>query len=309
MKIACFDEDRIGVVRDDAIVDLTEITSQANDGVGAMVSVIANFADLRGDIERYVSQAEGLPLSSVTLQAPIPRPGKIIAMGSNYLEGTAGPPLPIWAFFKSPEAILGPGGTVILPDADARVFHHEPELVAIVGKTTKNASKDNALDSIFGYTGGIDVSGRFDIFAQSILNKSHDTFAPIGPWIVTADEIPNPQSLQIQLQVDGQARHDFNTSDMGHNISDCIEYVSSITTLNPGDLIFTGTNHQGIGPIQDGEQVEVTVEKIGKLKVQVSDHLKRTWNKGVDKEMGQRIIRMINDREPPGGIRPQVTQS
>ncbi len=305
MKLVLFDEGRLGVVGADTITDISNVLSGASRTAphDRMLELIENFDSLRNEVERLVSSGPQVPLSTVRLQAPIPRPGKIIAMGSNYLEGTAGPPLPIWAFFKSPEAILGPEGTVVLPRAQARIFHHEAELVAVVGKRGKNIPHAAAPAHIFGYTIGIDVSGRFEVFAQSIFNKSHDTFAPIGPWIVTADEIPDPHSLQIRLWVDGQPRHDFNTSDMGHRIPDSVEYVSSVTTLNPGDLIFTGTNHQGIGPLQDGEQVELEIERIGRLRVRVADPLKRSWPKEIEREMGARVIRMINERIPPGGGR------
>jgi 2-keto-4-pentenoate hydratase/2-oxohepta-3-ene-1,7-dioic acid hydratase in catechol pathway len=305
MKLALFDEGRVGVVQGDAVVDISGLLpgSSRSAAHDPMIELIENFEQLRGKIDQRLPACPRLPLSRVALQSPISRPSKIIAMGSNYLEGTSGPPLPIWAFFKSPQSILGPEGTVVLPPVQARIFHHEAELVAVIGSKSKNLDRAGARARVFGYTAGIDVSGRFELFAQSIFNKSHDTFAPLGPWIVTADEVPDPQSLQIRLWVDGQPRHDFNTSDMGHDIADSLQYVSSVTTLNPGDLLFTGTNHQGIGPIQDGERVELEIEHIGRLCVNVSDALKRSWPKEIEKEMGVRIIKMIKEGISPGGGR------
>jgi len=304
VKLAVFNDGKVGAIDNDRVYDLSGIIPGYNiGGQDNMITLIESFDSLRGKIESAIVADEGLPLTEVRLQAPIQRPGKILCMGSNYLEGTQGPPLPVWAFFKSAESILGPEGTVQLPSVEVRIFHHEAELVAVIGKEGKNVSRDNALSHVFGYTVGIDVSARQEIFTQSLFNKSHDTFAPIGPYIVTADEIPDPHSLRVQLWVDGQPRHDFNTSDMGHQIPDCLEYVSAVTSLNPGDLIFTGTNHQGIGPMQDGERVETKIERIGSFCVNVSDPLKRSWPKEIEAEMGDRVLYMIEEGLSPGGTR------
>ncbi|PQA85901.1 fumarylacetoacetate hydrolase [Marinicaulis flavus] len=304
MKLALIEAQGLGIIRDDVVIDASaavapdaERTSQE-----LIEAVIEDFDALSAPLRELEQNGEGRPLSEARLLAPVPKPGKIVAMGANYLEGTDGPPLPIWSFFKSPQAILGPGGTVALPPADARVFHHEPELVLVIGRKCRNVAPADALDYVFGYTVGIDVSGRFPVLQQSLFNKSHDTFAPIGPWIVTADEIDDPQNLRVRLWVDGQPRHDFSTSDMGHGIRECIAFISSVTPLLPGDLVFTGTNHQGIGPIQDGETVTVEIEKIGRLVVNVSDPLERRWPKRIDDEMPARIRRMIKEGTPPGGI-------
>src|SRR3546814_1168106 len=138
-------------------------------------------------------------------------------------------------------------------------------MLAIIGKNGKNISREAAPSYVCGYTAGIDVSGRFDHLPHSLFNKSHDGFAPIGPWIVTADEIPDPHALRVQLWVDRQPRQDFNTSDMGHRIWDSIAYLSGVTALNPGALIFTGTTHQGRGPLQDGDAGRLEIETGGTL--------------------------------------------
>lgn len=298
MKIALFNEGRIGVVVGDEIVEISDMVP------GSVVDAVVGFETLRSDIEQRLASADRLPLASVRLRAPIPRPGKILAMGSNYLEGTAGPPLPIWAFFKSPDSIAGPEDTIVLPNAQARIFHHEAELVAIIGKKGKNISPEEAPSHVCGYTAGLDVSGRFDHLPTSIFNKSHDGFAPIGPWVVTADDISDPHDLRIQLRVDDEPRQDFSTSDMGHRIWDSIAHLSAVTTLNPGDLIFTGTNHQGLGPLQNGDKVELEIEEIGTLRVRVADPLNRTWPRGIDREIGQRVLEMIRTGTPPGSHRP-----
>jgi 2-keto-4-pentenoate hydratase/2-oxohepta-3-ene-1,7-dioic acid hydratase in catechol pathway len=107
--------------------------------------------------------------------------------------------------------------------------------------------------------------------------KSRDTFAPLGPWIVTADEIPDPMNLDITLSNNGAVMQKFNTNDMAHNIPRCIEWLSSIHTLEPGDIVATGTNHRGLNPFMDGDKIELTIEKVGTLKFNVRDEHKRSW--------------------------------
>jgi 2-keto-4-pentenoate hydratase/2-oxohepta-3-ene-1,7-dioic acid hydratase in catechol pathway len=196
----------------------------------------------------------------------------------------------MWGFLKSPEAVLGPGGTVVLPPEDANIFHHEAELVAVIGHTASRVSKDEALRHVFGYTCGCDVSGRFPPESRQQFGKSFDTFAPIGPCIVTADEIPDPHQLQVRMSVDGQPRHNYPMSDIAHTIEESLAWMSSMVTLQPGDLFFLGTNHQGIGPLQDGEQAVIDIDGIGRLEFKVRDPLQRRWPKEID-EVSARDVR------------------
>ena len=135
------------------------------------------------------------------------------------------------------------------------------------------------MSCVFGYTNFIDGSARGlppegNSFYQM---KSRDTFAPIGPYLVTADEVRDPQTLQVRLWTNGVLMQDFNTSDMGHKIGRCIEFVSAIHALEPGDILATGTNHHGQNPFQDGDVVELETEGLGRLRVRVRDDLKRSW--------------------------------
>jgi 2-keto-4-pentenoate hydratase/2-oxohepta-3-ene-1,7-dioic acid hydratase in catechol pathway len=138
---------------------------------------------------------------------------------------------------------------------------------------------------VFGYTCLIDVSargeGRRTWRAGSWLGKSFDTFAPIGPCIVTADEIPEPNDLVVRFWNDGQLRHNYNTDDMEHRVPELVEFASTIMTLNTGDLIACGTNHEGLGALQDGETVEIEIERIGRMSLKVADPLKRSWERGI----------------------------
>ncbi len=202
-------------------------------------------------------------------------------MGGNFGEfvGRKGP---LWGFLKSPEAVLDPWGTVVLPPEDANIFHHEAELVAVLGHTASRVSKDDALRNIFGYMCGCDVSGRFPPESRQQFGKSFDTFAPIGPCIATWDEVPDPHQLRVRMWVDGQLRHDYPMSDIAHSIEESLAWMSSMVTLKTGDLFFMGTNHQGIGPLQDGEHAVVEIDRVGRLEFNVHDPLKRRWPKEID---------------------------
>jgi 2-keto-4-pentenoate hydratase/2-oxohepta-3-ene-1,7-dioic acid hydratase in catechol pathway len=203
-------------------------------------------------------------------------------MAVNYMEdGTRTEPAPINAFHKSPNAIIGPGDTMVLPDIPATIFEGEAEMAVIIGKRAKNVKASEAMNYVFGYTNFVDGSARGlpppgNVFYQM---KSRDTFAPIGPYIVTADEIRDPHKLQVKLTVNGVVKQNFNTDDMAHKIPRCIEWVSSIHTLEPGDILATGTNHRGLNAFMDGDVVELEVEGLGKLKFNVRDDLKRTWSR------------------------------
>jgi len=162
---------------------------------------------------------------------------------------------------------------------------HEAELALVMKGPAKNVKAANWRSAIFGYTGMIDVSargeGRRTWKAGSWLGKSFDTFAPIGPCIATLDEIANPNDVHVQFWVDGQLRHNYNTDDMEHLVPELVEFATGIMTLNSGDLIACGTNHEGLGPLQDGEVVDFEIHGIGRMRLYVRDPLKRTWEKGI----------------------------
>ena len=157
---------------------------------------------------------------------------------------------------------------MVLPDAPATIFEGEAELAVIIGKRASNVSAANAMDYIFGYTNFIDGSARGLPAGGFFHMKSRDTFAPIGPYIVTADEITDPQKLQIRLWNNGTLMQNFNTDDMAHKIPRCIEWLTSIHTLEPGDIVATGTNHRGLNPFMDGDKIEIEIEGLGRLGLQ-----------------------------------------
>ncbi len=283
MKIAFFDDWRLGVLKGlDRIVDVSAIASGGEKEQDLINAVIGNWTALRGQVLECVENNAGLPLSSIRLRAPLPRPMNIACMAVNYMEdGTRKEPAPINTFIKSPMAIIGPGEHMVLPDIPSTVFEGEAEIALVIGKTATRVPAADAAEYIFGYLNFIDGSARgVQPAAQSFYQmKSRDTFAPIGPWIVTADEIPDPQNLQVRLWNNGVLKQDYNTSDMAHNIHRCVEFVSSVHTLAPGDIIALGTNHRGLHAFQDGDQIELEVEGLGRLAFGVSDPLQRTWER------------------------------
>lgn len=297
MKLAFFDDFKLGVVKDNSsIVDISDTVSGIThtSPQELLSKLIEAFSDYRGRIESAVSQASGVPLGQVRLRSPLPKPQNIVCMAVNYMEdGTRAEPAPINAFQKSPNAVIGNNDTMVLPDVPATIFEGEAELALVISKRASQVSAADAFDYIFGYTNFIDMSARGllppgNTFYQM---KSRDTFAPIGPWIVTADEIADPQKLQIKLSVNGELKQNFNADDMAHKIARCIEWATSIHALDAGDILATGTNHRGLSAIQDGDSIDLDIEGIGNLHINASDALKRTWpretrldrmNKGLD---------------------------
>ncbi len=280
MKLAFFNDFRLGAVKGDGIVDITaEVADVPHTGPHNLISnLIGDFARYRGRIEAAVARGIATPLSAVTLRPPLPRPGNIICMAVNYMEdGTKTEAAPINAFNKASTAVIGPNDAMVLPDVGATIFEGEAELALVIGKTATNVKAADAMDYVFGYTCFIDGSARgVPAFYQM---KSRETFAPIGPWIVTADEIADPQNLQITLTNNGEVKQNFNTDDMAHKIARCIEWVSSVHTLLPGDILATGTNHRGLHAFQDGDRIALTVEQVGTLAITVRDDLKRSWGR------------------------------
>ncbi|MEX1157335.1 MAG: fumarylacetoacetate hydrolase family protein [Thermomicrobiales bacterium] len=291
MRLVLTNDDRIGVERDGGVVDV----SAAFDDIryrtakDRMPRVLSVFLDRRSQIEEMAAAGEPKPVSG--LQAPVPRPPKLIAAFGNYMEGTNRERQTQDMFLESPESVLSPGGTVILPNHPATIFHHEAELGLVVGRRAKDLPADErALECLAGYTCGIDVSARgVGRMGPSRMGKSFDTFTPLGPAIVTTDEIPDPQNLRVTMKVNGELRQDYSTSDMEYPVVEVLAFITGYMTLVPGDVLICGTNHQGLGAMQDGDQLEMEIERIGKLSVSVSDPQKREWPRGIDQEMANRV--------------------
>jgi 2-keto-4-pentenoate hydratase/2-oxohepta-3-ene-1,7-dioic acid hydratase in catechol pathway len=292
MKLAFFDDFKLGVVKGDQIVDVSAVVKDIpHTGPGDLMSgLIAAFSDYRGALEK-ASAGPGVPLSGVRIRPPVPKPGNIVCMAVNYMENGTLPKKPqINGFHKAATAIIGNGDTMVLPDEPATIFEGEAEMALVIGKRASNVPASEAMGYIFGFMNFIDGSARGLASAGFFAMKSRATFAPIGPFLVTADEIADPQNLPIKLTVNGEVKQDFNTNDMAHDIARCIEWVSSVHTLEPGDILATGTNHRGLSSFMDGDVVTLETQGLGKLTFNVRDDFKRTWSRETRqdrKEKGQ----------------------
>lgn len=290
MKIGFYNEFLPCIVKEDGVVDISDAVSalKVSSPQFMLEKIIVNFNSLRSRLEVLAEKGSVIPFGDqVRLRPPVPRPGKIIAGQGNYQEGVPiVPARPLRTFFKSPESIIGPGDTVVLPKHKPVIFNHEAELAFVIGKPAKNVLEADALNYVFGYTTAVDVSARAPSEGEAQLpgtadahyGKSFDTFTPIGPAITTADEISNPNSLRVRYWVNGELRQDYNTDDMDHNVAYIIATVSHVMTLMPGDLIIAGTNHGNLGPLQDGDFAEISIDKVGASSNNVVDSLKRTWD-------------------------------
>ena len=250
MRLAVFGDSRLGLLRDGAIVDVSDLV-----GAGGtdwppvfLLRAIAGFDRLRPLLLAALEQRPGIPLDRVRLRAPAVFPSKVIAAPVNYrlhieemrplIKGELHAIERYGVFLKAPSSIVGPEATIELPFPDRRT-DHEVELGVVIGRTARNVAMADAMAHVFGYTGVMDVTVRGD--EDRSTRKSFDTFTPVGPVLVTADEIPDPHVLDLQLWVNGERRQHGNTRDMIWNVPRLIEYASHVMTLNPGDLLSTGT--------------------------------------------------------------------
>jgi len=275
-----------GLLSERGVVDISAVVRRNHTPQLTMEGIIDDFDRLRQQLAALERDAPAAPLATVRLMAPLPPPHKILCALANYWEHAQREPRALNMFLKNPDAVIGPGDTIVLPEfTEPWMFMHEAELALVIKGPAKNLRRDDWQGAVFGYTALIDVSargeGRRTWKAGSWLGKSFDTFAPVGPCIVTADEIPDPNNLVVRFWKDGQLRHNYNTDDMEHRVPELVEFASSIMTLNSGDLIACGTNHEGLGALQDGESVEIEIERIGRMRLDVVDPLKRSWERGI----------------------------
>ncbi len=277
MKLATFTENhrrRIGIVEADRICDLA---ASAPSLPQTMIAFLRAGPDALDEARSAMaSNPRWLNLSSVRLEAPVQRPGKVLAIGLNYMDhiretGRTPPEAQIW-FAKQATCIVGPGAAIEIPAVSDKV-DFEAELCVVIGRRCRNVPRARAHDVIAGYMCGNDVSVR-DWQARSptmMMGKGFDTHGPTGPWIVTPEDIPDPQALTISCTVNGQIMQQASTSEMLFDIAAQIEHLTAAFTLEPGDVIFTGTP-AGVGnartpPIRlkPGDKVSVEIEKIGRL--------------------------------------------
>ena len=281
MKLAFFDDFKLGVVKGDSIVDVSAVVQDIpHTGPGDLMSgLIARFDQYRGKLEA-ASAGAGMAISGVRIRPPLPKPGNIVCMAVNYMENGTLPKKPqINAFHKAATAVIGNDDTMVLPDEPATIFEGEAEMALVISKRADNVKAADAFDHIFGYCNFIDGSARGLASAGFFAMKSRATFAPMGPYLVTKDEVTTPQNLPVKLTVNGAVKQEFNTNDMAHDIARCVEWASSVHVLEPGDVIATGTNHRGLSSFMDGDVVTLETQGLGMLTFKIKDELKRTWSR------------------------------
>lgn len=280
MKLVTFVHDghsRIGALTGDGtIVDFNRANPQLPTD---MLAFLAGGADTQALAEKTVASASPsaiVPLSAVTLQAPLPRPGKILCIGLNYRDHAAESNQPIpehpTVFTKYNNTVIGPGGAIVLPSVTEKV-DYEAEFAFVIGRTARNVKAEDALDYVAGYLPFNDVSARDYQMrtSQWTVGKTFDTFGPMGPALVTSDEIANPHDLDISLTINGEVLQSSNTSNLIFSVNELIADLTSFMTLEPGDLISTGTP-SGVGSarkpprwLRAGDVVAVTIEGLGTL--------------------------------------------
>ena len=278
-----------GLLTDRGVIDIARHVRTGHTPQQTMSNIIDDFEALRPALEQAARDDPALALDTVRLGPPLPRPGKILACIANYWEHAQRDARALNMFMKNPDAVIGPGDIIRLPEfTEPWAFMHEAELAVVIKGPAKMVRQANWRDAIFGYTCMIDVTARGEGRRtwpsnppMSWLGKSFDTFAPLGPCIVTADEIPEPNNLHVQFWNDGQLRHNYNTDDMEHVVPEIVEFATTVMTLNSGDVLSCGTYHEGLGFLQDGETVEILIHGIGGMKLGVVDPLKRSWERGV----------------------------
>src|SRR4051794_28359394 len=279
-----------GLLTERGVVDISRTVPKGHTPQLTMQGIIDGFDRLRPSLEQLAAEGEAMPVQSVRLRAPLPRPGKIMCCIANYWEHAQREARPLNMFLKNPDAVVGPGDTIHLPNFTVPwMFMHEAELAIVLKGPSRNVAQDNWRSAVFGYTGMMDITGRGGgrpTWGRGPgIGKSFATFLPIGPCIPPADEIEEPNDLWVQFWNNGQLRHNYNTDDMEHRVPELVAFASRTLTLRSGDLICCGTNHEGLGPVQDGETVEILIHGIGRMALKVEDPLKRSWERGI--YMGQ----------------------
>ncbi len=292
MKIANFNQGRIGIVDGDTIADVSEII--VYDPVcwppTGMLRFIASFEHVKPRILDRLPTAERVPLSTALLNCPIAWPNKVIAYPANYhahigeMKTGTGLISKFDAsgqgfFLKSNSSLSGPQDPIVLPALPDREIHHECELAIIIGKGGRSISRERALEHVFGYSCLIDVVVRGK--EERVMRKSFDSFCPMGPYLTTADEVPRYDDIDLELRVNGELRQKANTRDLIVGVPEMIAMASSVMTLYPGDIIASGTP-AGVSPLRSGDSLVIRIAGVGEMTLDVKqgqDGAHPVWKK------------------------------
>lgn len=282
MKLVSFNDYQIGVVREDGIVDVTSVLPDVPGPLKAyrMNLLIEDWDALKPKVEQAAKNGTAVAESSVRLLAPVPAPRKVYAAPANYhahraemaagaggAEAAAGQHHSgeFGMFLKSPSSVCGPQDTILRP-YDDRMIHHESELVMVMGKRGTAISLEDSLSYVFGYTCGLDITVRGP--EDRSKRKSFNTFSPTGPYLITADEVADPGKLEISLWVNEDLKQHAFTQDLITDCPNLIANMSWVATMEPGDLLFTGTP-DGVGEIKPGDRVTINISEVGEMSVPV----------------------------------------
>ena len=290
MKLCRYDDDRLGVVRGDLVHDVTDAQTEIRKSAPYAMkgdAVVAALPQWRERMERLADKAPGKPIRQVRLLAPVARPSKLSCAPTNYQahieemrKASAQPGSQVVAhqsskileagmFLKANSALVGPSEGIALRFPDRR-NDHEVELVMVIGKAGSDIPQAKALDHVAGYCLGLDMTVRGP--EDRSFRKSVDGYAVLGPWMVTADEIPDPDAVPISIAVNGEVRQNSNTSQLIYNCRRLIEFASQFYTLYPGDLVYTGTP-EGVSPVKPGDSIVCRSHPaLGELKIGVRPH-------------------------------------
>jgi 2,4-didehydro-3-deoxy-L-rhamnonate hydrolase len=282
MRFCRFNDNRLGLVEEDQVYDVTQAASVLPDLRWPLAqgdTFFAHYDLVTAEMKRLRSMAKSYPLQDVRLLSPVANPGKIIGGPVNYLQHQAeanadaelsfGRPVKtideLGLFLKAGSALVGPGEGIVSEREDRRT-DHEIELVLVIGTGGRNIPEDQAIKHIAGYCIGLDMTIRGN--EDRSLRKSLDTFAVLGPWFVSADQIADPDNLDLVLKVNGELRQNSNTQHLIYGVAKLVAYASKHYTLYPGDVIFTGTP-EGVGPVEPGDRIDCQIEGIGDMTVLV----------------------------------------
>jgi 2-keto-4-pentenoate hydratase/2-oxohepta-3-ene-1,7-dioic acid hydratase in catechol pathway len=283
VKVCRFDGDRVGIVLGERVHDVTEIVAGIQqDGLEQGDPIVLALESLRALSAEAIRATPSHPLSEVRLSAPVARPGKIVAAPVNYkahvAEANADPGIRFGhtqtdiaeagLFLKASSSLAGPADGIAIRFPERRT-DYEVELVAVIGRKGSDIPHSRALDHVAGYMVGLDITLRGP--EDRSFRKSLDGYAVVGPWLVTSDEVSDPDNLPIALYQNGERRQHANTAEMVFSVARLIEFASSFYTLHPGDLVFTGTP-EGVGPIRPGDVLVGAVGGVGRLETVVRAH-------------------------------------
>jgi 2-keto-4-pentenoate hydratase/2-oxohepta-3-ene-1,7-dioic acid hydratase in catechol pathway len=274
MRLVTYDGGRVGYVAEDRVVDLCEQAGGGPEmgGYSAMRRLLVRWDEVRENLPAPTA-GNSVALADVRLAAPVPDPSKIVAAPVNYRDHKSEMELTVdisdlAVFLKAPSSIIAHGGVVELPYSDRRV-DQEGELAAVIGRRARDVGEAEALDYVAGYTGLLDITMRGG--EDRSTRKSFDTFTPLGPWLVTADEADPADAIDLDCTVGGEHRQSSNTKHLIWSVAKLVSYISTVMTLEVGDVIATGTP-SGVGPLTAGDEVSVTLSSIGTLTVTVASN-------------------------------------